>query len=63
MHNSNPSAVRQNLNVYSLLSAGVLCHYSSVARFQETVLGGSIYKLPCGSHGPRLRPSNKPDLT
>ncbi len=20
-------------------------------------------KLPCGSHGPRLRPSNKPDLT
>ena len=27
------------------------------------LLGGSIRKLPCDSHGPRLWPSNIPDLT
>ena len=25
--------------------------------------GDGFFLLPCGPHGPRLRPSNKPDLT
>jgi hypothetical protein len=57
--------VFHGLLVKCCASLMIVCHYSSVARFQVTMLGGSLsqHKLPCDSHGPRLWPSYIPDLT